>query len=92
MAPNAPSLSAEIDGKVKLHEPWLTQLRDAFESLIRDICVFRRLRADDSLKHGRRSSKQDISSQPQIIYVATLFSDPCPVLAVDGRAEVGKKW
>lgn len=43
-----------------------------------------RLRAHDPLKHGRLMCVQDIA--------VTLFSDSCSVLAVDGRAEVGKKW
>jgi len=38
--PNAPSLSAAIGGNVKLYDPWLTQLRDKCESLIRDTCMF----------------------------------------------------
>ena len=46
-----------------------------------------RLRAHDASKHGRRS----INVCARLIG-ATLFSDQCSVLAVDGRAEVGKKW
>ena len=50
-----------------------------------DLCP--RLRAQDPSKHGRRSFNVCVRH-----IVATLFSDPCSVLALDGRAEVGKKW
>lgn len=46
-----------------------------------------RLRAQDPSKDGRRS----FNVCPRHI-VASLFSAPCSVLAVNGHTEVGKKW